>query len=217
MKLNKIYITILFCSIIATAVLTSTVLDLSAQKKEHQATIERLNTSVAHLQGDVKNYKQEIAESNKKTALFKFKSNAIQSKYPKFAQISEIVFRKSKEYGFSPYLIMSLIQVESNFESYAVSNAGAYGLMQVNYSVWKDYLNIDYNRIFKKEYNIDLGLKVLKHYYDKTGGNMFMALYRYNNGYKYNNTSYNGKIVSTKFFNHDKKSKEAASKKGRSI
>jgi len=49
-----------------------------------------------------------------------------------------------------------------------------------------------------------LGLKVLKHYYDKNAGNMFMALYRYNNGYKFNNQRYNGKIVATKFFSHEK-------------
>ena len=44
-------------------------------------------------------------------------------------------YRKSRDFGFSPYLIMSLIQVESNFDPYAVSSVGAYGLMQVNYSV----------------------------------------------------------------------------------
>ncbi len=112
---------------------------------------------------------------------------------------------------------MAIIQVESAFDPYAVSSAGAYGLMQINYTVWKDYLSINFNRIFEKEYNIDLGLKVLKHYYDNASGNMFMALFRYNNGYKYNNTKYNGKIIATRFYANKDKANQTTKKKNLSI
>ena len=76
-------------------------------------------------------------------------------------------------------------------------------------------MNIDFSRIFHKEYNINLGLKILKHYYDKSSGNMFMALFRYNNGYKHNNTPLNGKIVATRFLFPSEKRKEKKEEKGR--
>jgi soluble lytic murein transglycosylase-like protein len=188
----------------ATAMLTMSVVELSAEKKDHLDTISQLNHTVTQLKKDIDGHISENEKNNRQISFYKYQENVFKSKYPRFVEVAEIVHRKAKDYKFSPYLIMALIQVESNFEPYAVSSVGAYGLMQINYSVWKDELNIDFSRIFDKEYNIDLGLKVLKHYYDKNRGNMFMALYRYNNGYKFNNTKYTGKIYATKFFSREK-------------
>ncbi len=89
------------------------------------------------------------------------------------------------------------MQVESAFNPLAVSAAGAFGLMQVRYAVWKDELGIDRSRIFDVEYNIDLGLRILKQYQDIAGGNMRRALFLYNNGYKYNNEGYVAKVNSS--------------------
>ena len=112
---------------------------------------------------------------------------------------------------------MSIIQVESDFKPYAVSKAGAYGLMQINYSVWKDELNIRFNRIYEKEYNIELGLKILKHYYDETNGDLLKALFHYNNGYKFNNTAYSGKVISTLFYANKDKAPKAEKKEDENI
>lgn len=214
MKKNKIiYISILVMLVAAASLLTKKVIDLSARNQQSQQKIQKLSKKVDSLKTDVVHYKKEKAEKEKYSALYDFKENVFQSRYPRFSDVAEVVFRKSKGYGFSPYLIMALIQVESNFDRFAVSNAGAYGLMQVNYSVWKDELEIDYSRIFNIEYNVDLGLKVLKHYYDKASGNLFMALFRYNNGYKHNNTKYTGKIIATKFYAQDKKDVKKEKKK----
>lgn len=150
--------------------------------------------------------------------LHRFQEHIFKLRYPRFTEITQIVFKKSKDYEFNPYLVMAVIQVESNFQSFAVSKAGAYGLMQVNYSVWKDELDIDFNRIFDAEYNIDLGLKILKHYYEETNGNLLQALFHYNNGYKFNNTAYSGKVVSTHFYaNKDKASVKKEEKDNLSI
>jgi soluble lytic murein transglycosylase-like protein len=188
--------------------LISSVVHLSAEKRDNSETIDHLNNTIAGLEAE----KALQAEEKKQLEFFRFKENVFDMKYPKFAKIAKIVYRKSREYEFSPYLVMALIQVESNFDRYAVSNAGAYGLMQINYSVWKDTLNIDYNRIFDEEYNIDLGLKVLKHYYQENSGNLYMALFRYNNGYKYNNTGYHAKIIATKFYSYRNSDNKTAGK-----
>ena len=125
---------------------------------------------------------------------------ATRNRFPLFSKIVEVVYNKSKHYGFDPNVILGLIHIESNFRPYAISSKGAYGLMQVNYSIWKDELDIDNLRIFDIEYNIDLGLKILKHYYEKSSGNMLGALHLYNNGYLYKNHKYKHQVISSIFY-----------------
>ena len=72
--------------------------------------------------------------------------------------------------------------------------------MQINYSVWKNELAINFRKIFDIEYNIDLGLQVLKRYYRKTGGDLLRTLHLYNNGYLHNNEKYKYKVISTCFY-----------------
>ncbi len=201
MKKHK-YIGIFLVLTIMTSLLALQVIGLAGNKKDNLETIAKLNRQVSQLQTSITKYKEINEQEKKDRDLLAFKQSAFKLRHPKFTEIAEVVFRKSQEYGFNPYLVMAVIQVESGFDQYAVSTAGAYGLMQVNYTVWKNELSINFNRIFEKEYNIDLGLRVLKHYYDRNSGNMHMALYRYNNGYKYHNHKYNGRIVATKFYAH---------------
>jgi soluble lytic murein transglycosylase-like protein len=191
-----------------TVMLMSSVIHLSRQKKDNIAAIGRLNETVARLEKNLSSYEKE----KEKFDFYRFKENVFNLKYPNFSRVARIVFKKSREYGFSPYLVMAVIQVESNFDQYAVSTAGAYGLMQVNYSVWKDIYGIDFNRIYQKEYNIDLGLKILKRYYLKSSGNLLKALFRYNNGYKHNNHQYSARVIKTNFYVHGKEKEEDTGK-----
>ncbi len=193
---KKIYIVLFLVLLASTALLMSTVLNLRGQRKVRQETISQLNRKIVHLEKKIDHYEKV----KKKVEFYQFAENVYKLKYPNFSQVAGIVFEKSKEYGFNPYLVMAVIQVESDFQQFAVSSRGAYGLMQVNYAVWKDVFDIDFNRIFEKRYNIDLGLKILKYYFEKASGNIFRALFHYNNGYKYNNEGYNDKITGTKFF-----------------
>jgi soluble lytic murein transglycosylase-like protein len=125
-----------------------------------------------------------------------FKANVFEKQDPHLSRITESVFKKSTQYGFKPELILGMMKVESGYNPRAVSHRGAYGLMQVNFSVWKKELDIDKERIFDIDYNIDLGLQILKRYFLESRGNIKRALHLYNNGYKYNNRSYVGKVES---------------------
>ena len=127
----------------------------------------------------------------------KYRDTVVRKKYPVFSKIVDVVYNKSKQYGFNPNLILSLIQIESNFRPQAVSSRGAYGLMQINYMVWKDELDINSTQIFDIEYNIDLGLQILKRYHEKSGGDLLRALHLYNNGYLHDNQKYKHKVVSS--------------------
>lgn len=126
-----------------------------------------------------------------------YKINAFSTRYPVYSNILDSVYTKSFEYKFKPELVLSIIQVESNFNPKAISYRGAYGLMQINLAVWEDELNISRDKVFDIGYNIDLGLQVLKIYYDESKGDLQRAIHLYNNGYKYNNLKYVKKIDST--------------------
>jgi hypothetical protein len=110
-----------------------------------------------------------------------FMTRLFREKYPQMAKIGTVSFTKGEEYEMSPYLILSIIQVESAFKPTARSSV-AYGLMQINYHAWKKDLEIDLVRIFDVEYNIDLGCRVYKYYLKVAKGDVLKALFYYNNG-----------------------------------
>jgi soluble lytic murein transglycosylase-like protein len=138
-----------------------------------------------------------------RVAQLEYKNATFHKKFPEFSRIVDVAYQKAQHYGFSPNLVLSVIQVESAFNPAAVSAAGAFGLMQVRYAVWKDELGIDKSRIFDIDYNIDLGLRILKQYQEIADGNMRRALFLYNNGYKYNNVGYIARVNSSIYYQEE--------------
>ncbi len=133
-----------------------------------------------------------------KYELMDFKIFAFEKKYSEFARIVNKAFEEATKNNLSPYTILSVIQVESNFDPAAKSNY-ADGLMQINLDAWKDYYKIDVKKIYEIDYNIVLGCKILRHYLDKTGGDLSRALYLYNNGYVFHNEKYVPKVQTNMF------------------
>jgi soluble lytic murein transglycosylase-like protein len=166
--------------------------DMNARYEKKQQILGVLSNQVLKLQYKVDESRQKVADYD----FMQYKTNAFSARYPQFAYIVDTVYDKSLQYGFRPDLVLGIVKVESAYNPTAVSYMGAYGLMQVNLSVWRDELNIDENRIFDVAYNVDLGLQILKQYYHEAGGNMKRALHLYNNGYLYNNTAYPSKVDS---------------------
>jgi soluble lytic murein transglycosylase-like protein len=173
---------------------------LSAKQFENQKTILSLQKTVDTLEHRIGSHQKAFA----KTDFYRFQENIYRLQTPEFANITTAVFNLSLKHGFNPYLIMAIIYVESRFNRRAVSRAGAYGLMQVNYPVWKDELNIDRRRLSQVDYNIELGLTILKGYLRETKGDIIKALLLYNNGYKYANSNYDEKVIATNFYKQAK-------------
>lgn len=86
---------------------------------------------------------------------------------------------EAKRAGLDPQLVLGLIQVESGFRKYAVSTAGARGLMQVM-PFWVKSIGSPDQDLFHLRVNLRYGCTILRHYLDMEHGNLFRALGRYN-------------------------------------
>jgi soluble lytic murein transglycosylase-like protein len=82
--------------------------------------------------------------------------------------------------GVEPELVLAVIDVESNFDRFAISSATALGLMQVM-PFWVPELGYeDKNQLFNIEINVLLGCRILKYYLDMENGDLVKGLARYN-------------------------------------
>ena len=78
-----------------------------------------------------------------------------------------------------PGLVMAVIDVESRFDRWAVSSAGAVGLMQVM-PFWPRQLGMTNQELVRIPQNLRMGCTILKFYLDRERGDYTRALARYN-------------------------------------
>ena len=92
----------------------------------------------------------------------------------------QTIWYESRRSGLEVSLVLGLIQVESNFRKFAVSSAGARGLMQVM-PFWTRVIGDgDPATLFRMQTNLRFGCVILRHYLDRERGDLFMTLGRYN-------------------------------------
>jgi soluble lytic murein transglycosylase-like protein len=89
------------------------------------------------------------------------------------------VHLEARRAQLSPELVLAVIQVESNFDRFAISEAGARGLMQVM-PFWLDELGRPDDNLFEPLTNLRFGCTILRYYLDMEKGNITRALARYN-------------------------------------
>ncbi|MCC6302496.1 MAG: lytic transglycosylase domain-containing protein [Gammaproteobacteria bacterium] len=78
-----------------------------------------------------------------------------------------------------PELVLAVIEVESNFDRWAVSSAGAQGFMQVM-PFWLAELGRPDDSLQQPHINLRLGCTILRYYLDRERGDLRRALARYN-------------------------------------
>jgi soluble lytic murein transglycosylase-like protein len=81
--------------------------------------------------------------------------------------------------GLPPEMVLAVIDIESAFDPYAISSAGAQGLMQVM-PFWLDEIGHPGDRLVDIQTNLRMGCTILKYYYDMEDGDWAPALARYN-------------------------------------
>ncbi|GAA4363868.1 lytic transglycosylase domain-containing protein [Kangiella marina] len=94
-------------------------------------------------------------------------------------KILSLVHRYANEANVDPQLVLAIMEVESNFDRYALSVANARGLMQIM-PFWKKEIGHPEDSLFDMETNIRYGCYILKLYIDREKNNLTYALGRYN-------------------------------------
>jgi len=79
----------------------------------------------------------------------------------------------------APELVLSVIQVESNFDRWAISRVGARGLMQIM-PFWLKEIGKPDDDLFTPNTNLRFGCTILRHYLDREKGDLVRGLARYN-------------------------------------
>jgi soluble lytic murein transglycosylase-like protein len=78
-----------------------------------------------------------------------------------------------------PELVLSVIEVESHFDRFAISRVGAQGMMQVM-PFWKDEIGRPDDNLTDNRTNFEYGCRILQFYLQREKGHLRRALARYN-------------------------------------
>ena len=93
--------------------------------------------------------------------------------------ILKMVHYEATRAGLDPELVLALINVESNFDRFAISSAGARGRMQIM-PFWLNEIGRPDDNLFHINTNLRFGCTILGIYLKRENGNMYQALARYN-------------------------------------
>lgn len=94
-------------------------------------------------------------------------------------EILKLAHAEASKADLPPELVLAVIDVESNFDRFALSHAGARGLMQVM-PFWLDELGRPDDNLFRIDTNLRYGCTILRFYMDREKGDLIKALARYN-------------------------------------
>jgi soluble lytic murein transglycosylase-like protein len=94
-------------------------------------------------------------------------------------EILRHVHSEARLANLPPELVLAVIDVESAFDRFAVSSAGARGLMQVM-PFWLKELDRPDDNLFDIPTNLRMGCTILRYYMDRENDEYIPALARYN-------------------------------------
>ena len=89
------------------------------------------------------------------------------------------VYREARRHELDADLVLAVMDVESAFNRFAVSTAGAQGLMQIM-PFWRLELGRPQDNLTQVDTNVRYGTAILSHYVSIANGDLVDALARYN-------------------------------------
>ena len=81
-------------------------------------------------------------------------------------RLLKAVFAEAERANLDPQLVLAVIDIESNFNRYAHSYAGAQGLMQVM-PFWKEVYGKPHDDLYNPLISLRYGCTILRHYLDR--------------------------------------------------
>ncbi len=94
-------------------------------------------------------------------------------------EILKTIHSEATRARLRPELVLAVVQVESNFDRFAISRSGARGLMQIM-PFWLDEIGRPGDNLFHIGTNLRYGCTILRYYLDMENGHLSKALARYN-------------------------------------
>lgn len=94
-------------------------------------------------------------------------------------RLVRLIFSEARRAAVPPGLVFAVIQVESAFNRFALSPAGARGLMQIM-PFWREEIGRERDNLFRPRVNLRYGCTILRHYLDRENGDILDALAAYN-------------------------------------
>ncbi|MEM7083619.1 MAG: lytic transglycosylase domain-containing protein [Pseudomonadota bacterium] len=91
----------------------------------------------------------------------------------------KLVHAEAHRVDLPPELILAVIDIESNFDRYALSYAGARGMMQIM-PFWLKEIGRPDDNLFDVPTNLRFGCTILRLYIDRERGDLAKGLARYN-------------------------------------
>ena len=94
-------------------------------------------------------------------------------------ELLKLIHAEAIRAGLDPELVLAVIQVESEYDRFAISASGARGLMQVM-PFWVKEIGHPTDDLFHPQTNLRYGCAILSYYLRLTNGDVKDALARYN-------------------------------------
>lgn len=119
---------------------------------------------------------------------------------PMEVEYQEFLYLMAEKYDLDFYLLVSLIETESDFRADLISETNDYGLMQIN-KMNHEWLSnkLGITDFLDPYQNMKAGCYVLSKLMDSCDGNVTKALMSYNMGYEEADTLWKNGIYSTKY------------------
>lgn len=149
--------------------------DLSAESTEDRAALTTyLNRALSAENSFEDRYAAEVWLVDMQQRLARFLADPAER-----LDLLTRVQQQAAELNLPPELVLSVIEVESTFDRYAVSPVGAQGLMQVM-PFWKDEIGRSDDNLTHTPTNLRYGCHILRFYLDREDQNLNRALAAYN-------------------------------------
>jgi soluble lytic murein transglycosylase-like protein len=168
-KSYKLLILIVLASVIVLAFSSPSALVFSDQNSDQNSeqTIQEATVEAAGMVAE------DPAVMGIEAFLNRYKVNAGQ-----LGRIASAIVNSGRKYDIDPFLISSIMIVESRANPFAISGANAIGIMQVHLPTWGRQADEEGINLLKIEDNVEFGVRILKDYVRQFG--LWEGVKRYN-------------------------------------
>ncbi|TGG93931.1 lytic transglycosylase domain-containing protein [Natronospirillum operosum] len=149
----------------------------STQQPPEPGLIDALSDAVAEESGFEDRFDAQVWMVDMSARIDRFITNEQER-----LEFLRLVHRESRRADVDPQLVLAVIHVESLFDRFALSHAGARGIMQVM-PFWKNEIGRPDDNLFDLETNLRYGTTILAYYLDMENGDEVGGLARYNGSY----------------------------------